>query len=151
VNLWRNSLIIWSEHPWIGTGAGDFEIDNRRLANEGISLSKTVVPYAHAHNVFFDALATTGILGLVALVGALFVALLVYFFRRWNLNGTPWEKFHALGGVLAITSFAIFGMSEGWMGRNAFVNQYVVIIAVLASGLFLLQKQSAQLIESSPQ
>lgn len=135
LNLWRNSFILWSESPFIGTGIGDFQGENRRLVEEGLSLNPHVQEFGHAHSVYFDALATMGTIGFIALTGALFLLPFSYFSRRFDPLAPPWTRFYALGGMVTVVSFAVFGLSEGWLSRNAFVNQYVFCLAVLWAGL----------------
>lgn len=135
LNLWYNSLMIWAEHPLFGTGLGDFEHDNRALVASGVSMSSAVEHYGHAHSIFFDALATMGLVGLVALCLALFVLPLRYFGRCWRGSRDPVVRFHALAGIFTVAAFALFGLSEGWLSRNPLVNPYTVYLALFLAGV----------------
>ena len=143
LNMWRNSLIIWGQNPFLGTGLGDFNHDSRQLVEQGISYSRHIVQYGHAHSIYFDALATLGAVGLLLLIIALVVLPWRLFSRYWYRVKEPWLRFYALAGLLTVFCFAFFGLTEGWTSRNPFVNPYIVYIAVFASALYLREKSEA--------
>lgn len=67
IELWRLALLMWREHPVTGVGADNF----RRLhAEYGGWLTPGNYPMT-AHNQFLESAATTGTLGLFALLGTL--------------------------------------------------------------------------------
>ncbi len=134
LNMWRNALLIWGEHPLLGTGIGDFATDSRGLIEAGASLSSHAA-YGHAHSIYFDALATLGAAGLLTLVVVLFVVPGRLFLRGLQGCEAPWPRFHALAGLLTLAAFAVFGLSEGWLARNPFVNPYLVYTVAFAAGL----------------
>lgn len=137
LNLWYNSLQIWWQHPWFGTGLGDFEHDNRALVAAGLSMSTAVERYGHAHSIFFDALATMGGVGLLAMVTALFILPFRYLHRQWSRGAGREARFHALAGMFTVVAFAAFGLSEGWLSRNPLVNPYTVYLSLLLAGASL--------------
>jgi O-antigen ligase len=67
----RNTLRIFRDHPWLGTGLGSFETIFPQYRN-----FPTDFEWAHAHNDYAEALAETGAAG-----GALIVFSLALFFR----------------------------------------------------------------------
>jgi O-antigen ligase len=133
LNMWRNAVIIWWHNPVFGTGIGDFNHDNRELVAQGRSLSEDVAQYGHAHSIYFDTLATLGIVGLVVMLGALFLLPARYFYQGWQQANDAQSRFAALGGLLTVVSFAVFGISEGWLSRNPFINTYIVYLALFAA------------------
>jgi O-antigen ligase len=67
LELWRLALLMWRDHPVSGVGADNF----RRLHPEyGGWLTPANYPMT-AHNQFLESAATTGTLGLIALLGTL--------------------------------------------------------------------------------
>lgn len=134
LNMWRNSLLIWREQPLLGTGIGDFRHDSQQLVAQGVSLNDAAADFSHAHSIYFDALATMGLAGLVVLLAALLVLPWRLFYRRWCAATDPWQRFYSLAGLLTVAGFAVFGLSEGWLSRNPFVNSYVFHVAFLAAG-----------------
>lgn len=135
LNMWRNAAIIWWHNPLIGTGIGDFSHDNRELVAQGRSLSGDVAQYGHAHSIYFDTLATLGIVGLLIMIAALFLLPARYFYQGWQQARDGQSRFAALGGLLTVVSFAVFGISEGWLSRNPFINTYIVYLALFAATL----------------
>lgn len=135
LNLWRNSLLVFQEHPILGTGAGDFKLEMERMVEDGRSWNPYVEEFGHAHNIYFDALARAGIVGLVTIVLAILLFPLSYFYRGLRCAADPWSRFYAVGGVMLIAAFATFGLTEGLWSRNAFLNTYVIVLVVLMAGL----------------
>lgn len=136
LEMWGNSLKIWREHPWLGTGLGDFRHDSLVLVTKGESQNRSVAEqYGHAHSIYFDALASFGAVGLLLLIVSLFVLPWRHFYRYWREVSAPWPRFYALSGLLTVTAFAEFGLTEGWTSRNPFVNPYIIYLAVFASSL----------------
>ncbi len=144
LEMWGNSIKIWRENPWLGTGLGDFRHDSQTLVAKGESVAKGVGEsqnlyvaelFGHAHSIYFDALASFGALGVILLVVALIVLPWRHFYRYWREAAEPWQRFYALSGLLTVVAFAEFGLTEGWTSRNPFVNPYIIYIAVFASSL----------------
>lgn len=135
LNMWRNAVIIGWHNPLFGTGIGDFSHDNRELVAQGRSLSGDVAQYGHAHSIYFDTLATLGIVGLVIMIAALFLLPARYFYQGWQQARDEQSRFAALGGLLTVVAFAVFGISEGWLSRNPFINTYIVYLALFAATL----------------
>lgn len=134
LNLWHDSLLILKQHPLIGTGIGDLSVHRQQLARQGLA-NNVYLEGNHAHSIYFNALAVSGILGFGALVAGLFVLPFRFFYRRWNEAQIPVQRFHVLGGITTIVAFAVFGLSEGWMARNPFVNAYAMFLIVFMSGV----------------
>ena len=72
LSLSRDAWQIFVHHPWIGTGLGTFETAYPRYASfyDGLRLD-------HAHNDYFELLASTGLIG--GVFGLAFVAVLFWF------------------------------------------------------------------------
>ena len=135
INMWRNSTIMWSESPMVGTGIGDFKHDSQQLIDQGKSWSIHVGKYDHAHSIYFDASATLGLLGLIMLVIALFIIPWKIFMRAWKEADTPAIRFYSLSGLLVVASFTFFGLTEGWLTRNPFINPYIIYLIVFLSSI----------------
>lgn len=141
LELWRDSVTIWKAHPVIGTGIGDFYIDVKQLIDDGLSNSKQA--FDHAHNVYFDALAITGIVGLFAVL--VFVHVMPYLMFRsfWKKEQDPWIRFYALSGMATIISFAVFGLTADWLARSPFVRTYLMSILVFMSSIAVIKQTKA--------
>jgi len=144
LNLWRNSLLVFQESPVFGTGAGDFKLEMERMVEDGRSWNPYVEEFGHAHNIYFDALARAGIVGFVAIVFAILLLPLAYFYQGVRHETDPWARFYAIGGVMLIVAFATFGLTEGLWSRNPFLNTYVIVLVVLMAGLVNCREASAR-------
>ncbi len=130
--MWRDAITIWRQEPFLGTGIGDFKLHRQQLKEQG--LTQYPEAYAHAHNVYLHALAVTGLLGFLALVGLVFFYPFWLFYRYWSSAGTPWLRFYALAGMVTVIAFMVFGLTEGWLTRNAMVKSYLLGLVVLLAG-----------------
>lgn len=135
LEMWRDSIRIWKENPILGTGIGDFREDRLQFVREGTSFVKQ--DFGHAHNIYFDLLATTGLVGLLATLIFLLYIPFHMFYAFWNREADPWIRFYALAGMATILCFAVFGLSETWLARNVFVRTYMIALLVFMSSIMV--------------
>lgn len=131
--MWRDSLTMWREAPVFGIGLGDFERETERLIAEGRSNSTVV--FGHAHSIYFDALATTGLVGLVAMLWFAFWRPFHIGWCAWRTAVTPWQVFYATGIMLTVVGFLVFGLTEAWFSRNPMVRTYLMCLVIMLAGL----------------
>lgn len=134
LNLWRNSILLLKETPFLGTGVGDFEADMKRMVDDGRSWNPHVARFGHAHSIYFDTLAKGGTLGFSATLTAYLLLPLFAFIRLLRRVSEPMGRFYAIGGVMLIAAYSTFGISEGLWSRNPFVTTYVICLVVLLAG-----------------
>jgi len=142
--MWRISIFIWKTQPLLGTGIGDFSIEISQKIIDGKSfLTKD---YSHAHNIYFDAIATSGLVGLLGLL--IFVQIIPYkiFYSFWKKEHDPWLNFYALSGMATIIAFAVFGLTEGWLARKPFVLTYIMCILVFMSSISVVKSKEKEVI-----
>lgn len=128
--VWDSSIEIFKRNPLFGTGLGDFEHDMEILLSEGFPHLKKIHVTGHAHNMYLDTLASTGLVGFTALIACVFLFPLAYFYRAWKTRSGREETYIALCGITTIICFAIFGISEGLLSRNVLVKSYVFFILI---------------------
>jgi putative inorganic carbon (HCO3(-)) transporter len=106
---WQAALQMWTDHPWLGVGIGNYEPVYPRYA-----LPLWLLPLGHAHNYYLNIAAETGAVGLVAylLLWAMAFALAWRAVRR----GSGWELGMALGVLGVVTHLSV---------HNVFDNLYV--------------------------
>jgi O-antigen ligase len=131
--MWRDSLTLWREAPVFGVGVGDFERETERLVAEGRSGSTVV--FGHAHSIYFDALATTGTVGFAAMLWFAFGRPFRIGWSAWRGAATPWQTFYAVGIMLAVVGFLVFGLTEAWFSRNPMVRTYLMCLLIMMAGL----------------
>jgi O-antigen ligase len=126
IHMWKDSIRMLLDSPLIGVGVGDY----RQKTQELISAGKSTIPlvYDHPHNIFLNMLATTGILGFLGLLIFIFGYPLMLFLRAWNRASTSEQKLYALSGIVIISGFAVFGLTESWISRNPLVRSYLIML-----------------------
>lgn len=92
--LWRAAIAMWRAHPLLGVGAGNYEFLLGKYGLIGVS--------THANSWYLQALAETGILGLLATLGVVTISILT-FARRVDLFGVA-----AFAASVAICLHGIF-------------------------------------------
>jgi len=111
--LWHGAYVLWRSHPWLGVGAGNYELEVSRTGAPGVR--------THANSAYFQALAEEGILGFIALFlvafasvrlfaggnGVLSVAMLAVVLALWFHQITDYVTFYPKVGVLLWTMLGI--------------------------------------------
>jgi len=129
LSMWLIAVDVWKKHPIIGTGPGDFDLEMQASKDQG--LNKDLFVQSSAHNIYFQALATTGTIGFVMLG----FALVVLPFWLFYLANKEKVNVAAVSGMVAITAFAVFGLTESWMLRSPVIAVYVVYFVTLATSV----------------
>jgi O-antigen ligase len=143
LELWKASLIIFKESPLLGIGTENFDTSVKRLGQENKIKKMLPLPYVHAHNIFFQALATRGAVGFITTLG-LFIALIKWGTEEIRNNGN-------VGGYIIIlsTTFTIIsGLTENNIEFTKFLAAYCFTIGLLGS-LGTLQGNPVKNIEHS--
>lgn len=73
VQLWGTSLAGFREHPWLGWGSDAFTLVDQQLRHPDAWKYEWGGTAGHAHSLFAQTLATQGLVGLLALLGAVFI------------------------------------------------------------------------------
>ena len=128
--MWDLALEVWQQHPLIGTGLGDFqhEVAVRMEAGQ----TEMNVARGHAHNIFFESLAVTGLVGLCSMVLAIFILPFCAFYAHRHESGA---EVVAIGGITVLIAFAVFGLTEGWLTRSVLVRSYLMLLLVFLTAL----------------
>lgn len=129
--MWRDCLTISMESPLLGTGLGDFRLRSEELI--AIGQSRQRHSYDHAHSIYLDALAGTGLLGLTGQLAFLLVIPFVALYRCWRQAPTAYGQFYALGGMMTLLAFAVFGLTEAWLSRMPLLTTFLVGVTVFLS------------------
>jgi O-antigen ligase len=94
LELWKGSLLIFKEHPLFGVGTGNYQssiedfVHRKRIKEPLVAM--------HAHNIFFQALATRGIIGLVLTAGFFFALI------KWGMREI--DDYRQIGGYIIVLS-----------------------------------------------
>ncbi|MCK5396186.1 MAG: O-antigen ligase family protein [Gammaproteobacteria bacterium] len=110
--MWHIAVNVWKEQPIIGSGPGDFE--GELLSSQERGMYVAVLPHSSVHNIFLQALATTGTIGFVILCLALFILPFRLFYKA-SAGGIDVVS---LSGMVVLVAFAVFGLTESWILRS---------------------------------
>jgi len=90
---WQVGWRMFEEHPWIGVGIGNFAPEYEHYAP-----AHWYEPLGHAHNIFINFMAETGILGLAAF--------LLFWLSAFRF---AWRSARLLPGFPAALAIGVFG------------------------------------------
>ncbi|HEU4622074.1 MAG TPA: O-antigen ligase family protein [Burkholderiaceae bacterium] len=134
LEMWRAAWRFWREAPWMGMGTGNFHAGLERLVASG-QMPAHVLQYRHAHNEFLHALATTGVVGLTALLALSAIPLS----RMWRvsraLEARTELRFYALCGVCLIVGFWVYGLTQAMFQHNLGIIGFIVLLAICWRGI----------------
>ncbi len=127
---WQAALSMADQHPWLGVGLGNYE-----AAYPDYALLNWPYPLGHAHNIYLNLLAETGILGLVAYLAfwAAVIALTARVIRR--------APYPARGLALGLMG-AWVHLSVHHLVDKLYVNNIYLHLGALLGLLLLLHDQA---------
>ena len=133
---WQAALEMWRYDFWTGVGLGCYE-----AAYPGFALINWPFALGHAHNIYLNLLAETGLLGLVtylALWGTVF-------WQTWRATrrSTGLERGLALGLLGVWTHLTVHHLFD-----NLYVNNVHLLIGLLLGVLAVLQKPETEAAQS---
>ncbi len=132
---WQAALYMAEHAPFIGVGLGNYEVvyDDFRLINWD-------EPLGHAHNLYLNKLAETGLIGLIA-----YLSFWVVVFRMtWSLRRQPdsFSRCIAIGLLGSWVYVAVHSIFD-----NLYVNNLFLHIGVLLGLLAILYRRLTQALE----
>ncbi|RME58278.1 MAG: O-antigen ligase domain-containing protein, partial [Caldilineae bacterium] len=94
---WIAAVRMWEAHPWLGVGPGNYPV-----VYPGVRLPLWEDPLGHAHNIYLNVLAESGLTGLAAYL-IMWVTVAGRLVRRLGREEDPWQRALIVGvlGVLA--------------------------------------------------
>ncbi|MBI3298977.1 MAG: O-antigen ligase family protein [Elusimicrobia bacterium] len=129
--IWRDTLSLWTAHPFLGCGLGRFHIEFPSYASPDLRAlwpeSKVIVNFAH--NEYLQVLAETGVLGLALLAGVMggWLGMLRDFVERKEL------EHRALIGGLLLAAGALFAQNAFSPDMRFGVSSFLVFWALGAA------------------
>ena len=134
--VWAFAVAGWKQHPWFGTGMGNFgqltPYRDRAERSGGVPYDKTqALEFAHGHSLLFNTLAERGVVGTLAL-GAVLLAWIFSLLRHRPPAAAEDEDWLVWGGALAAWLVTI-----GIGVVNTTLHHEHGILAVLLLGLWL--------------
>lgn len=128
---WQAGRLMFENEPWLGVGIGNYGANYGKYA-----LPHWYDPLGHAHNVFINFVAETGILGLGAFL-SFWLALAWTLSRRLWRGCQAWEKALAVGLLGTWTYLTIHNLFD-----NLFVGHMQLQLALLLAAFFAVRRPS---------
>ncbi len=132
---WQAAMLMAQEAPFFGVGLGNYEVvyDDYRLIN-------WEAPLGHAHNLYLNLLAETGLTGLMAYL----MFWVVVFRMTWSLRRQPdaFSRCIAVGLLGTWVYVAVHSVFD-----NLYVNNLFLHIGVLLGLLAILHRRMTQALE----
>jgi O-antigen ligase len=116
---WQSALEMWTDHPWLGVGIGNYE-----PAYERYALPQWPFPLGHAHNYYLNIAAESGVLGVGAYL-LLWVTALVGVYRGTR-RAKGWHWGIALGILGVLVHLSVHNFFD-----NLYVHAMYVQVAIL--------------------
>lgn len=130
--MWQLAASAVKEHPWTGVGLGQFSRLTRELPACQASHKRHEFCLEHAHNDVMEALATTGIPGLLALMGMFLVpAALFWRLLRRSHDDYPVGMSLAAAGLAVVMTSVIGGLTQVTMAHQANIVFYAGTVGLL--------------------
>lgn len=135
VAMWDVSWKIFKDHPFVGVGRGNYTdaatvYYNKGIANAGVTI------HSHPHSIYFELLASKGLLGLSIFIFIIFTIFRLY--RYAYKSNLPYSG-AALTHILAILFIGI-GAADPIL-KNNFTAVFLVYLAVFYSSFSQQLKQ----------
>ncbi len=132
LEMWRASLVMFDSNPWIGIGPGRFNAGLNEMIAAG-DVADSLASQGHPHSEYFEAAATGGLVGLVALLAALLgpFAHFIGVLRRAG-PGDSVGGACALAGALLVGATAIFCATDPFFYIHFSTLYYALSVALLA-------------------
>lgn len=125
ISIWNGAINSFLESPLIGQTFKEREEKLKDLYSKGkISKGMSETKRAHAHNQYFEMLASYGILGVIAFILLLFVPLIFFLKRIYQTN-------YALSGFIFVAGFSLFCMTEVPLEQNLISTYYGLMLVLL--------------------
>ncbi len=150
LELWYASWLSFKQAPLTGIGS-----ENRRKFLEDLETSGVIYvdsyPWRHSHSDYFDSLRRQGLPGMLIVVGLYWILFTAY----WkSLAGSTREQFIlALGGLLMVTGYATFSLTEVPL-RNSLTLVFFIVLNAILLGLLhrsRWKRQQTDTISQDPQ
>lgn len=111
--MWQAAWLGFLESPLIGLGFAERAAFYQQLAEQNIIWSEVMTSDGSdsAHNELLMSLVLGGLLGLVSTI-ALYAVPLHHFYRHYKTAATKEIKLLAIAGLLVVTNFIVFGLTE---------------------------------------
>lgn len=130
LELWKASWLMFIDHPLLGVGREGFDLALRVLVQQGRLEKSAALTFSTSHNDMLHMLASGGLLDFSLLMLMYFGPLV--FFRQVMRRPDSAAHPAALGGILLVVCFMIFGLTDVMFWLMTPKSYYAMMVCVLA-------------------
>lgn len=131
--MWSVSLKAFSENPVTGSGLDGFFKQNQREQKNG----EISFHYDHAHNEFFEILASRGLLGIAIFLSMISGLGYTYFRHRHSI--------YAKAGLITLMQYLVYSLSETFFTTKFTIMYFVVLHSLLLVAMYKEQQSDGTL------
>lgn len=136
IEMGRAALAMAASSPMLGVGPGNYKREAIAMVEAGWPV-KEIAEYSHPHNEYLSYLATTGVVGLLALL-VVYLLPLALFVRAWYTNDPELRQSLrplALAGLFIVLGYLHYGLSSALLERTTMMGFYLIGIAFLLGAI----------------
>lgn len=135
IDIWRAAVDIWEQNPIVGVGVGGFPqaYSDAKLPGKQYLPDTIFQPPPHAHNLFLQQLAETGLLGFIALLTVLVLAFRTALTVRHSR--TRWVSLLGTASLASLSAFVVHNLFDVTLLEGTGV--YLFAILGLTSALLV--------------
>ena len=131
---WRTSYQIIQQHPLTGIGLGRYKEAAEPYVEQGFA-SQGILNWDHPHNEYLATLVSRGIIGVVVLLGLLWVPFYV-FFQAFLFSSHQQPKRIALAGSLLMAAYIVHGIPNNIFERGISLSFFVCVLSLTLALLY---------------
>ena len=123
--LWKAATEAFKQSPMIGLPYDQRETLNQQLYQQGrVNEYTRDLTRGHAHSQYFEMLASSGVLGIIAIIFMLLIPLIVFVKHYWST-----QSIWGYTGAAFVAGFTIFGLTEAPLQANLISTFYGFMLA----------------------
>lgn len=143
LELWHSATKAFLNHPFTGLRYSGREALSHKLYQEGvIHETSAFVKRAHAHNQYFEMIASNGIWGILAIIMLLFAPML-YFLKNMHFSSFSYT------GFIFVSGFSFFCLTEVPLEQNLIASFYACLVSIFIAFTEIDKKKSRNISQNN--
>ncbi len=121
---WVAALRMWESAPWLGVGPGNYAV-----VYSAVRLPLWEEPLGHAHNIYLNLLAESGLLGLMSF-GALWLGILIWLWQQQRRQPVDWHRALVIGVIGVVVHLSIHNFFDNLFVQGSYLHIALWLAAV---------------------
>lgn len=139
LHMWRVATNSFLSAPWTGVGLGQMPAQYKQAYAEGkipkvIAMRNNGTGHTHAHNEFFNTLATRGLLGFATLLAFILTPLAIFIDARRRTNIEEQQAL-ANSGILLVAAYTFFSFTDSVLFFLHPAQFYLIMITLITAAI----------------